>query len=141
MAGVLACPDAIAAQNREDAERLMHLGAPAARVFVTGSLKFDFTVSATARAQGRELPATLGNERPRLDRCQHAGWRRGARAGRLRRSPSPPSRPPAAAGSTPPGAFPARDQPVPGAGLCDGDPQWRRGPPGRRSFSETPWAS
>ncbi len=64
MAGVLQCPDAIAAQSREHARRLIHLGAPAERMSVTGSLKFDVTVPASAREQGEALRATLGAERP-----------------------------------------------------------------------------
>ena len=64
MAGVLACPDAIAAQSREHARRLIHLGAPAERMSVTGSLKFDVTVPASAREQGEALRAMLGTERP-----------------------------------------------------------------------------
>lgn len=64
MAGVLACPDAIAAQSRDHARRLIHLGAPAERVTVTGSLKFDVTVPASATEQGEALRGMLGAERP-----------------------------------------------------------------------------
>ena len=64
MADVLACPTAIAAQTREHARRLIHLGAPPERVTVTGNLKFDMTVPASAREQGEALRGALGSERP-----------------------------------------------------------------------------
>ncbi|SEP14648.1 lipid IV(A) 3-deoxy-D-manno-octulosonic acid transferase [Aquisalimonas asiatica] len=64
MADVLACPTTIAAQTREHARRLIHLGAPPERVTVTGNLKFDMTVPASAREQGEALRGALGSERP-----------------------------------------------------------------------------
>ena len=64
MAEVLACPDTIAAQSREHARRLMHLGAPAERMTVTGNLKFDVTVPASCREQGEALRGMLGRQRP-----------------------------------------------------------------------------
>lgn len=64
MADALACPTAIAAQTREHARRLIHLGAPPERVTVTGNLKFDVTVPASAREQGEALRGAIGPERP-----------------------------------------------------------------------------
>lgn len=64
MAGVLACPDRICAQSSDDARRLREIGAPERRVVVTGSLKFDQKIPASAREQGESLRRQLGNDRP-----------------------------------------------------------------------------
>ena len=53
---------AIAAQTREDAERLCELGAPQA--IVLGNLKFDVSAPADAPALGTALRETLGKNRP-----------------------------------------------------------------------------
>jgi 3-deoxy-D-manno-octulosonic-acid transferase len=54
-------PTMIAAQYEDDAQRLIALGAPADRVHVTGSLKFEINVSDEARFQGEALRAMWGN--------------------------------------------------------------------------------
>ncbi len=64
MEGVLGCPSRIAAQGKDDALRLLELGAPGERVVVAGSLKFDQTVPASAREQGELLRQLLGASRP-----------------------------------------------------------------------------
>jgi 3-deoxy-D-manno-octulosonic-acid transferase len=52
----------VAAQTEADAERLARLGAP--EPIVTGNLKFDAEVPASALALGRELRAGFGDARP-----------------------------------------------------------------------------
>lgn len=64
MAEVLSCPDRICAQSSDDAHRLRELGAPARRVLVTGSLKFDQQIPASARERGESLRRQLGSDRP-----------------------------------------------------------------------------
>ncbi len=51
---------AIAAQTREDAERVLALGAPPERVVVTGSMKFDLRVPASVREEGEVLRRCFG---------------------------------------------------------------------------------
>jgi 3-deoxy-D-manno-octulosonic-acid transferase len=53
----------IAAQHDDDARRLIVLGAPAEKVRVTGSLKFEVSVPEEAKAKGAALHAAWG-ERP-----------------------------------------------------------------------------
>jgi 3-deoxy-D-manno-octulosonic-acid transferase len=55
---------AVAAQNRADAERLIALGAPAERVFVTGSLKFDVPIPPSTIEQAQAVRRLLGRDRP-----------------------------------------------------------------------------
>lgn len=64
MAPVLRCPSRIAAQSREDAQRLVKLGAPDERMVVAGSLKFDQSLPASTREQGDLLRQHLGVSRP-----------------------------------------------------------------------------
>jgi len=64
MGAVLACPQRICAQTADDARRLRELGAPPRRVVVTGSLKFDQQIPASAREQGESLRRQLGSDRP-----------------------------------------------------------------------------
>ncbi len=54
----------VAAQSTADAERFASLGADAARVHVTGNLKFDFELPPETEARGRELRVALGAARP-----------------------------------------------------------------------------
>ncbi|WP_432697234.1 lipid IV(A) 3-deoxy-D-manno-octulosonic acid transferase [Marinobacterium sp. YM272] len=54
----------IAAQHEADAERFRELGAPAERVSVTGSIKFDIAPDLSLRAAGAELRQQLGAQRP-----------------------------------------------------------------------------
>jgi len=54
----------IAAQTVADAERLCGLGAPAARVTVTGSLKFDIHLPASVFEEGAAIRRDLGINRP-----------------------------------------------------------------------------
>ncbi|MEX2430975.1 MAG: glycosyltransferase, partial [Dehalococcoidia bacterium] len=51
------------AQSSDDAHRLREIGAPPRRVVVTGSLKFDQQIPASAREQGESLRRQLGNDR------------------------------------------------------------------------------
>ncbi|MCC5811229.1 MAG: lipid IV(A) 3-deoxy-D-manno-octulosonic acid transferase [Ectothiorhodospiraceae bacterium] len=64
MEGVLRCPARIAVQTSDDALRLLELGAPGERVVVTGSLKFDQEMAASAREQGELLRQQLSSSRP-----------------------------------------------------------------------------
>lgn len=61
---VLGALDWIAAQGADDAGRLVGLGAPAERVEVTGSLKFDVQLAGGARAAAQALRQRLGAARP-----------------------------------------------------------------------------
>ncbi|MCC5859270.1 MAG: lipid IV(A) 3-deoxy-D-manno-octulosonic acid transferase [Ectothiorhodospiraceae bacterium] len=61
---VLNCPARIVAQSKDDALRLLELGAPGERVVVGGSLKFDQSLPASAREQGELLRQVLGASRP-----------------------------------------------------------------------------
>ena len=56
-------PTRIAAQHDDDAKRLIALGAPAGKVRVSGSLKFEVTVPEEAKTKGAALHAAWG-ERP-----------------------------------------------------------------------------
>jgi 3-deoxy-D-manno-octulosonic-acid transferase len=56
-------PTRIAAQHDDDAKRLIALGAPAEKVRVTGSLKFEVSVPEEAKAKGGALRTAWG-ERP-----------------------------------------------------------------------------
>ncbi len=56
----------IAAQTAADAERLCQLGAPAARVKVTGSLKCDIHLPASGCEEGAAIRRDLGINRPIL---------------------------------------------------------------------------
>ena len=60
----LECASLLCAQTRTDAQRLRNLGAPDARVRVTGNLKFDVAPPARLAADGRELRAQWGSDRP-----------------------------------------------------------------------------
>lgn len=63
-AGTLADCTAIAAQSEDDAARFRALGAPAARVVMTGNLKFDLALPAAAVGSGRALRQRFGGQRP-----------------------------------------------------------------------------
>ena len=54
---------AIAAQTRQDAERLLQLGAGAQRIQVTGSVKFDIKLPASLREEAAVLRRSWGVER------------------------------------------------------------------------------
>ena len=60
----LECASLLCAQTRTDAQRLRNLGAPDARVRVTGNLKFDVAPPACLAEEGRELRGQWGGERP-----------------------------------------------------------------------------
>ena len=60
----LECASLLCAQTRTDAQRLRNLGAPDARVRVTGNLKFDVAPPARLVEEGRELRAEWGRDRP-----------------------------------------------------------------------------
>jgi len=62
-AGMLACVNAIAAQSQADAARMLALGADAAAVQVTGSIKFDLHLPASLREQAQVLRREFGTER------------------------------------------------------------------------------
>jgi len=55
---------AVGAQTADDAERLAALGVPAARITVTGNLKFDQAPDPGQVAEGERLRAAIGPERP-----------------------------------------------------------------------------
>lgn len=63
-ANTLRCLHGIAAQSRADAERLLDLGAPAERVRVTGSIKFDMQIPASLTEQAAVLRRDWGVQRP-----------------------------------------------------------------------------
>lgn len=60
----LECVTAVAAQSREDAERLIALGVPADRVQVSGSVKFDISLPERMVHQGRAMREEWGADRP-----------------------------------------------------------------------------
>jgi 3-deoxy-D-manno-octulosonic-acid transferase len=60
---MLAALDAVAAQSRDDADRLLQLGARASRVRVTGSVKFDMRLPASLSERGESLRRRLGVDR------------------------------------------------------------------------------
>ena len=60
----LECATLLCAQTRTDAQRLRNLGAPDARVRVTGNLKFDVAPPARLGDEGRELRSQWGRDRP-----------------------------------------------------------------------------
>ena len=55
---------AVAAQSEADAERFVALGAPAGRVRVTGSMKFDMAIRGSVKEQAEVLRRDWGNDRP-----------------------------------------------------------------------------
>lgn len=60
----LRCLQAIAAQDRADADRLIALGAPPDRVKVTGSIKFDMQIPASLTESAAVLRRDWGQQRP-----------------------------------------------------------------------------
>lgn len=54
----------VAAQAHEDAERFRALGAPAARLHVTGNVKFDFELPADIAERGARLRERYAQDRP-----------------------------------------------------------------------------
>ena len=63
-AAMLSDLDIIVAQGPQDAGRFEALGAPRARIHVSGNLKFDLPMPAAMQAQGLALRARLGPARP-----------------------------------------------------------------------------
>ena len=63
-APMLAELDWVAAQAQADADRFERLGVPPGRIEVTGSIKFDISLSATLRQQAGSLRQALGRGRP-----------------------------------------------------------------------------
>ena len=55
---------AVAAQTQADAERFVALGAPAERVHVTGSMKFDMAIRGSVKEQAEVLRRDWGTDRP-----------------------------------------------------------------------------
>lgn len=55
---------AVAAKSPEDARRFIELGTPAAKVTVTGSIKFDITPDPGLTEEGEQLKEALFGERP-----------------------------------------------------------------------------
>ncbi len=55
---------AVAAKSREDANRFIELGAPASKVSVTGSIKFDINPEPELLERGLELKESLFGDRP-----------------------------------------------------------------------------
>lgn len=64
MAPTLAVPAVIAVQSAADGTRLQVLGAPKARIHVTGNLKFEVPIDAALIARGRDLRQQWGHQRP-----------------------------------------------------------------------------
>ncbi len=60
----LACVSRAAVQGQADAERLLVLGLPEARIRVTGNIKFDVRVPEALPAAGQVLRTEWGQERP-----------------------------------------------------------------------------
>ncbi|MDO8954507.1 MAG: lipid IV(A) 3-deoxy-D-manno-octulosonic acid transferase [Gammaproteobacteria bacterium] len=56
--GMLEDISCVAAQSKEDGQRFVNLGLPADRLHITGSIKFDITISNEIRHQASELKAT-----------------------------------------------------------------------------------
>lgn len=54
----------LAVQNDTDAERFLQLGMPKQNMQVTGSIKFDLTISSDLVAQGKALRQSWGESRP-----------------------------------------------------------------------------
>jgi 3-deoxy-D-manno-octulosonic-acid transferase len=67
-AQMLSCVTAIAAQNKNDAERLIRIGADSRKVKVTGSIKFDIVISPDVQSQAELYRARWqgGHQRPVL---------------------------------------------------------------------------
>ncbi|MGI9247422.1 MAG: lipid IV(A) 3-deoxy-D-manno-octulosonic acid transferase [Woeseiaceae bacterium] len=61
---MLGRPSVMAAQSEDDASRLLALGAPAARVEVTGNLKFDVNPPRALRETAMKLRSRWGKSRP-----------------------------------------------------------------------------
>lgn len=54
----------ILCQTEKDAVRFAQLGVPESKLFVTGSIKFDISISKTDKDNARELRNKLGSQRP-----------------------------------------------------------------------------
>lgn len=63
----------IAAHHQEDAERFIALGAPAERVSVTGSIKFDLSIPSKCLQQAAELKSTMLNRPVWIAASTHEG--------------------------------------------------------------------
>ncbi len=61
----------IAAQNEEDGNRFLSLGLKRNQLAVTGSLKFDISVSARAGGPGGDAASAMGTAPQGLDCHQH----------------------------------------------------------------------
>lgn len=64
LASTLRCVDAIAAQTRTDADRMIALGADPASVQVTGSVKFDVGMPSSLQERGEAIRHAWGSARP-----------------------------------------------------------------------------
>ena len=56
--------DLVLCQNQSDAERFISLGIEEGRVKITGSVKFDITISDSIKQQGQALKSLIGPDRP-----------------------------------------------------------------------------
>ena len=56
--------DVLAVQNENDAQRFLTLGMPEQNMQVTGSIKFDLTISSDLVAQGKAIRQSWGETRP-----------------------------------------------------------------------------
>lgn len=63
---LLQCLDHVAVQNGEDGQRFIDLGLAPHKLIVTGSVKFDITLSDALRSAARELRESYGTQRPVL---------------------------------------------------------------------------
>jgi 3-deoxy-D-manno-octulosonic-acid transferase len=63
---LLQCLNHVAVQNSEDGQRFLDLGLAPHKLIVTGSVKFDITISDSLRSAARDLRQTYGSQRPVL---------------------------------------------------------------------------
>lgn len=61
---LLACLDRVAVQNVEDGQRFLELGLAPEKLTVTGSVKFDISITDELKHAARALRGTYGHERP-----------------------------------------------------------------------------
>lgn len=61
---LLACLDHVAVQNTDDGQRFLDLGLAPDKLTVTGSVKFDISISDELKQSARDLRKIYGSERP-----------------------------------------------------------------------------
>lgn len=63
MRWMMGCVTTLACQAAADGERFVQLGLEREKLFITGSVKFDITISAQQQEKGEELKREIGNQR------------------------------------------------------------------------------